>query len=194
MPRNAGEKKKEQILKATLEVIAEEGVDAVTHRRVGKQAGESHGVVGYHFTTRDSLIHSSFKFYFGSFRELMTDSGWDAEKKMSPQQIVNALGAMIAYEVENPSATLVEQEMILVAARNPELAELYRDWEKQGVEIFIAGLKKTGYQEPRRLALKLLNFTRGFLLESLTDPTLTVKHFKERARALLKMSDRKDAD
>ena len=108
--------------------------------------GESHGVVGYHFTTRDSLIHKAFKFYFGSFRELMADSGWNPEKKMSPEQIVNALAAMIAYEVENPKATLVEQEMILVAARNPELAELYRNWEKQGVEIFIAGLKASGYQ------------------------------------------------
>ncbi|MCP3670502.1 MAG: TetR family transcriptional regulator, partial [Gammaproteobacteria bacterium] len=60
MKLSAGEKTRQLILDSVLAVIAKEGVDAITHRRVGHEAGVSHGVVSYHFPTRDELIYKSF--------------------------------------------------------------------------------------------------------------------------------------
>ena len=111
---------------------------------------------------------------------------------MSPTHIVDVLTAVISEELTDPTATIVEQELILVAARQPDLAELYRDWEKQGLDIFATGLKRSGYKRPQRLALVILNFIRGFLLERLTDPTLTEQDFKERALLLLKSISSED--
>jgi len=181
MKLSAGEKKRHQILDGTLEIIAADGVDAITHRSVGKQAGVSHGVVSYHFPTRDSLIYKSFEHYFGSFEDLQAKAGWTPEEKMTKRRIVDVLTKVVAVELANASATLVEQELILVAARRPELAALYREWEDKGISVFSEGLKHSGYENPRRIALVLVNFIRGFLLESLTDPALTERHFKDRA-------------
>lgn len=185
MRLSAGEKRKRQILDAALEVIAAQGLDAVTHRSVGRQANVSNGVVCYHFPTRGSLILKSFEHYFGSFEDLMTKAGWKTDEKMTKRRIGDILSAVVAEELACASTTLVEQELILIAARKPELAALYRDWEKKGIDIFAAGLKKSGYKKPMRVAQILVNIIRGFLLESLTDPSLTVHHFKERATIIL---------
>jgi len=185
MSLSAGEKRKKQILDATLEVIADQGVDAVTHRSVGKQAGLSNGVVSYHFPTRDSLLFKSFEYYFGSFEDLMAKAGWKVDEKMTTRSIIDYLCAVIAQEMVSAKITLVEQELILIAARKPELAALYRAWEKNGLDIFAAGLKQSGFEKPMRIAKIIVNVIRGFLLESLTDPALTAKHFKERVSVLI---------
>ncbi len=182
MKLSAGQKKRRQILDAALKVIAADGVDAVTHRSVGRQADVSHGVVSYHFPTRDSLIYKSFEHYFGSFEDLQAKAGWTPEEKMSKRRIVDVLTKVVSVELADARATLVEQELILVAARRPELAALYRKWEEKGISIFSEGLKRSGYKNPRQIAFVLVNFIRGFLLESLTDPALTEQHFKERAK------------
>lgn len=185
MRLSAGEKKRRQILEAALQVIAMEGVDAVTHRRVAKETEVSHGVVSYHFSTRDSLIHESFEYYFGSFEGLQTKAGWKPDEKMSKRQIVDILTLIVGEELSDVRGTLVEQELILIAARSPKLAELYREWERTGIDVFTAGLKTSGYKQPERVAQILINFIRGFLLEHLTDHSLTEKHFKQRAEVLL---------
>ena len=182
---SAGEKKRQSILEAALNVIALEGVDAVTHRRVAKEADVSHGVVSYHFATRDSLVHKSFEFYFGSFEDLMTKGGWKPNKKMSKRQILDLLTTIIKNELSDLKGTLIEQELILIAARNSKLAKLYREWEKSGIDIFAADLKRSGYKQPKDVAHILINLIRGFLLERLTDNTLTEKHFRKRANVLL---------
>ena len=185
MRLSAGEKRKQQILMATLETIADQGVDAVTHRSVGRQAGLSNGVVSYHFPTRDSLILKSFEYYFGSFEDLLTKAGWKSDEKMTTRRIIDILTAVIAEELVSAKTTLVEQELILIAARKPELAALYREWEKIGLEIFAAGLKQSGFEKPMRIAKIIVNVIRGFLLESLTDFSLTKMHFKERISVLI---------
>ena len=104
---------------------------------------------------------------------------------MANHQIIDILTAVIAEELISAKITLVEQELILVAARKPELAAIYREWEKNGLEIFAAGLKQSGFEKPMRIAKLIINIIRGFLLESLTDPTLTKKNFKERISVLI---------
>lgn len=182
---SAGEKKRQLILEATLNVIAREGVDAVTHRRVAKEADVSHGVVSYHFRTRDSLVQKSFEFYFGSFEDLMTKGGWKPNKKMSERQILDLLTTIIKNELSDLRATLIEQELILIAARNPKLAKAYREWEGSGIDIFTADLKRSGYRNPKHVSHVLINLIRGFLLERLTDNTLTEEQFRKRANVLL---------
>lgn len=170
---------------AALEVIGEKGVDAITHRSVGAQAGVSHGVVSYYFPARDSIIHKSFEYYLSSVDEYEDKYGWLPDEAMSTNQIAEFMTALVSEELASPTLILVEQELLLVAARNSELSMMYRDWEKKVLESFAAGLKRSGYKQPQRFAKALLNFTRGFLLERLTDPTLSKQEFKKRVLPLL---------
>jgi AcrR family transcriptional regulator len=185
MKLSAGEKTRQKILDSVLAVIAKEGVDAITHRRVGHEAGLSHGVVSYHFPTRDELIYESFEYYYSDFEDIQTNAGWDPEKKMTKQQLVDIMTAIVAEELTNRSLILVQQEMILIAARNPEYAAHYREREKNWFEMLSKGLKRSGYKQPLQTARILFNFASGFLLECSTDPSLTEKHFKQRTNILI---------
>jgi len=185
MKLSAGEKTRQQILDSVLAVIAKEGVDAITHRRVGQEAGVSHGVVSYHFPTRDELIYKSFEYYFSDVEDIHAKVGWDPRKKMTKRQLVDMLTAIVSEELTNGPSILVEQELILIAARNPEYAAHYREREKIWLDELSKGLKQSGYKQPLQTARILFNFASGFLLECLTDPSLTEKHFRQRTNILV---------
>jgi DNA-binding transcriptional regulator YbjK len=185
MTLSTGEIKRRQIMDAALELIGEKGVDAVTHRSVGAQAGVSHGVVSYHFPTRGSIIYKAFEYYLGSIEDYKDKDGWLRHEAMSTTQIAEYLTAVVSEELASSTLILVEQELLLVAARNPDLAMIHRDWEKKLLESFAAGLQRSNYKEPQNFAKAILNFTRGFLLEKLTEPSLTEQDFKERVLLLL---------
>ena len=181
----AGERTRRQVLEAALQVIDKEGVDAVTHRRVGQEAGLSHGVVGYHFPTRDALIHKAFETHLGSFQDYGAKIGWAPTKNMTRAQVVDVLARVVKEEIMERSSLRLDLELALYGARNPEFADLLTGWVQEGVDRLAGDLKYSGYKQSDVLARALTDLVRGFLLDCLSDPTLTEKDFRQRANALL---------
>jgi len=186
MGLSAGERKRQQILDAVLQTIAKEGIDAVTHRRVGQEAGISHGVASYHFPTREELIYKSFEYYLGTVEDYLDQVGWKPGQKMTKRRLLSILTGVVEEDLAEKVTTKVEQELILYATRKPELAKLYNAWEQSVVDTLSIGLKQLHYKRPREIARILVSLARGFLLESLTNPSLTENDFKQRANMLLK--------
>ena len=181
----AGERTRTQVLEATLQVIDKEGVDAVTHRRVGLEAGLSHGVVGYHFPTRDALIHNAFEAYLGSFQDYLDKIGWERKKSMTHSQIVNVLTSAVAEEIADGRSIRLELELSLYGSRQDDLADLLNNFLQDGINKLAGDLKHSGYKQPDHLARALFNLVRGFLLDCLNDHKLTEKDFRKRANAIL---------
>lgn len=158
----------------------------MTHRRVGHEAGVSHGVVSYHFPTRNELIYKSFSHYFGTIEFHRERFGWTPTRKVTKRRIVDILTSQVAEELAGGGTTVrVEQELILYASRRSELAALYNDWEQEIVDMLAVSLKQSRYSQPQLIARILISLTRGFLLESLINPSLTEGHFRQRASSVL---------
>jgi len=185
MRLSAGERTRRQILDAVLQTIAKERVDAVTHRRVGQEAGVSHGVVSYHFPTREELIYKAFEYYLGTVEDYLEQIGWDSNQKMTKHRLLSMLTRVVEEELAEKVTTKVELELILYASHKPELAELYNGWEQNGVDALATGLKQLHYKRPQKFARIVMSLVRGFLLESLTNDSLTEKDFRQRAKILL---------
>jgi len=185
MGLSAGDRKRQQILEAALQTIAKEGVDAVTHRRVGEEAAVSHGVVSYHFATRDELIYKSFEYFLGNVDEYVERIGWKVDNTDSVEKLLSNLALAINEELEEKWSTKVELELILYASRQPELADLYNEWEQTVVDKLSSHLKQLHYKRPKEIARIFVSLGRGFLLECVTNPTLTEKHYRQRAKLLL---------
>ena len=64
---------RELIMQATLRLIADEGIDAVTHRRVAASAGVSPGTTTHHFEGRAALLRESFLYYMGFGTEFLEE-------------------------------------------------------------------------------------------------------------------------
>jgi AcrR family transcriptional regulator len=176
---------RERILQATLRVIAEDGLDAVTHRAVAARAGVSPGSTTHHFSSRDDLVRESFRYYLRegevAIRELLAD----APAGIDPIPLVQQrLAAMVAREFTH-GLVRAEYELLLHAVADAELAAEVRAWEARMVAVFAESLEAAGVARPMRSARTLLNLVRGYELESLLDPSLTVADFEERLAPVL---------
>ncbi|MBK8199295.1 MAG: TetR family transcriptional regulator [Acidobacteria bacterium] len=188
MQISAGEKTRQQILRGALAVIEKEGVDAITHRRVGSEAEQSHGVVSYHFPTRDVLIQKAFEFHLGSAENYVSALGLRTDQRLTRAHLSKLLTRLVAEELADARSIKIDLELSLYGARKPTLAELFDNWMRIGCQNLSLALHHGGYEQPDELARSLVNLMRGFLLECLTNKTLTKLDFQARLELLLPAS------
>ena len=175
------------LLVATLETIAADGVDAVTHRRVAEVAGVSPGSATYHFSSRQDLIRAALAYWMDLADQVI--DRLDAEMRTSavtPRERVRevlcgVVGEAFAYE----RFVRAEYEMILFASTDEELAADLRRRESRWVGTLAADLEEAGAVRSVEIARILVNTTRGFDLERLTNPRLGVDDLRHRLDVIL---------
>jgi AcrR family transcriptional regulator len=114
---------RERILLATLELIASDGVAAVTNRSVALAAGVSLGSLTYHFTSQAQLLRASLLLYVEQEtlrRELVAREL--AREKATLERVAEAVEQLAGAPADVPRQ-IAELELHLQAARDPELRE-----------------------------------------------------------------------
>lgn len=157
----------------------------MTHRRIGDQAGLSHGVVSYHFRTRDELIYRSFEYHLGSVEDYGSRVGLKDNESLTIKNVIQVLTRLVAEELANPKSIRIDLELMLYGTRRHEIAALFNSWIQKGVDALTKGLAEEGYEQPQTIAWALTDLTRGFLLDCLTMPSLSVDDFRRRAEILI---------
>ncbi|MDG2049844.1 MAG: TetR family transcriptional regulator [Myxococcota bacterium] len=178
---------REAILWATLNLVAESGVDAVTHRRVAQRAGVSLGSTTHHFSGRQDLLRESFRHYL-IFGNRMISALAETVGQRSPHAIDRVreiLVALVEREFTDPQLVRAEYELLLYATRDPELSQMVTAWEANLVGTLAAALRKTGASRPTEFAHTLVNFVRGFEMERLVQPELGIDELRGRLTPLL---------
>lgn len=187
-PPTSAEQRRRAILDATLRVIAADGVEVVTHRRVAAEAGVPLGSTTYYFDSRDALVRAAFRHYVARTLAALTALG-SAQPKDTVEDLVAFLIEVVRHEAADPAIILLEYELMLRAARDPVLAR-----DVQGYERGLAGrlaevLERLGVAQPFDAARTLIAVVRGFELESLHRAGVDVTDLRRRllpvARALL---------
>lgn len=174
-----------RILRATLELIAEGSIDAVTHRAVATRAGVSPGSTTHHFATRDDLVREAFLHYL---EVAETKIRGVIDRHRHHQDPVDRVGGILATIVERDfTSGLVraEYELLLHACTDAGLAADARAWEDRLVVALAEALEQGGTIRPVNAARTLLNLARGYELESMLEPSLTISDFRERIDVVL---------
>lgn len=116
-PRGEG---RQAIVEAAVRVVAERGFEGLTYRAIGKRAGATHGLISYHFGTREALI-----------RDVAVESGRRAVASVS---MLTPGGGVRDFASKLPESAdeelelhLFQYEMALQARRRPELADVVRE-------------------------------------------------------------------
>jgi AcrR family transcriptional regulator len=111
------------ILDAARQVLAEEGLPAISTRRVARQAGVNQALVHYHFKSIEQLLLEVLL----NTRDLVTDSLSDVFEGdgslVAKWRAYATRNAGDDYPVDLPSLWL---QTVTMAASNPSLAEAYR--------------------------------------------------------------------
>lgn len=160
---------RERILRATMQLIADGGVAAVTNRRVAATAGVSPGSLTYHFTSQAELLRESLLLYVeeetrrreGIAREL-------AHACPSVEQVAQAVEQLAASSADIPQQ-IAELELHLQAARDAELRDASRRCFQAHDKIAAAALGALGVAESERHAPKVVALMTGLAIRRLAE-------------------------
>lgn len=115
--------RRERIIAATLDLIAEQGVAGATYRTVAAAADIPLGSMTYHFPSRDDLLFAAFeRFADETFSPL---DGAMASADGDPRE---ALAQLVLQDDDDPRTKILLAELYVLAFRHPRYADLMRQW------------------------------------------------------------------
>lgn len=139
-----GEERRERILRATLDVIAADGIAGVTHRRVAAEADVPLGSLTYWFATKDDLLREALRLFVDDETERLRRVGEGLVEGMAPEEIADRFGE--ALESGEGNEQVAQFELYLEAARNPALREVAQQCFAAYEEISRQALRAAGVE------------------------------------------------
>ena len=174
-----------RILRATLELVAEGSVDAVTHRAVAARAGVSPGSTTHHFATREELVREAFRHYLQVGETRIRALLGQYSHGEDPLDRVAAILTTVVGRDFTGGLVRAEYELLLHACTDPELASEVRAWEDRLVGGLAQALERGDVARPMRTARILVNLARGYELEAMLNPALMSSDFRDRIEVIL---------
>ncbi|MFD6416208.1 TetR/AcrR family transcriptional regulator [Streptomyces sp. NPDC060194] len=118
--------RRKRIIAATLDLIADDGVAGVSHRKIAARAGVPLGSMTYHFTSMDELLREAFTGFAGTVIEVFEERLGVAR---TPDEARAAVVDLIHLLSDGDQRQLVlTHELYVLAARRPAYRELTRQW------------------------------------------------------------------
>jgi DNA-binding transcriptional regulator YbjK len=155
------------MLRATLKLIADGGVAAVTNRRVAAVAGVSLGSLTYHFTSQAQLLRESLLLHVEEETKRRQRIARElAEQKLGVVEVAEAVQRLVAVPSEIPQQ-IAELELHLQAARDPELREASRRCFEAHEQIASAALSALAIPEAERHAPAVVALMTGLAVRRL---------------------------
>jgi TetR/AcrR family transcriptional regulator, regulator of biofilm formation and stress response len=118
--------RRDRIIDACLDVIAETGVAGTSHRKVAQAADVPLGSMTYHFTGMDDLLHEAFS-RFAHTASQQFDEGiaaaYDADT--AKQAITDAITHVV---LGNQRDLILTHELYTLAARDPAYRDITNAW------------------------------------------------------------------
>jgi TetR/AcrR family transcriptional regulator, regulator of biofilm formation and stress response len=125
-----GQRRRAEIIDATLRVVRRDGAAGITHRTVAREAGVPASLTAYYFQTLDDLLVAALTTvtdgYSQRIRDIIDNEG----------DGLQGLAELIA-ESAGPGRerALAERELSTLAARRPILRDLARRWRANVAEL-----------------------------------------------------------
>lgn len=160
----------DRILDALVAVVAADGLDGVTVRRVAQQAGVSIGAVQHHYPTKDAMLIAAMEHVSGEVMVRLQAAAAAAASAVGRLRAV--LVVLAAAGPPSRDSAVVWLNFAARAASDPAMAEIYhREWQQveDGLAEFLTGLVGDG-RDPRDAAALLLALTDGIAVTAAADP------------------------
>jgi TetR/AcrR family transcriptional regulator, regulator of biofilm formation and stress response len=168
--RPRGIARRDALLDAVLQVVAEEGVDAVTHRRVAQAARLPLASTTYWFDSKEHLLMAALERAAESDIERLRAFVGEAPEHV-PDPVGRVVGAILD-PVDDSAQTrrgwlLATYALVLEAARRPALRDVTMRWTDAYLEALTPLLAAAGSCEPRSDAELLLAAADGLVVDQL---------------------------
>lgn len=126
--------RRNRIARAAITVIAERGINALTHRMVAAEAGVPLGSTTYHFATLDDLVAVALD--EAARRNIDTLREWNAALP-EDVDLVTALTDLVLDSVTKQRAdTIAEYNLYALALQRPHLRRAAVAWDNALADVF----------------------------------------------------------
>ncbi|GAA1707793.1 TetR/AcrR family transcriptional regulator [Fodinicola feengrottensis] len=161
--------RREALLRAAIELIAQSGTRAVTHRAVSARAGLPPAAAGYYFQTAQELIEQALRFHV---RERSATLAALIESIAQAAKTARELGERVVEAlIRGQSGVSVAQyEVYLEATRNPALREVVQESMSAFEQVAAGHLERLGVREPAQAAKAFVAIADGFALHRMASP------------------------
>ncbi len=175
-----GARRRDQLVRAGVDLLAERGWPGLTARAVAERAGTHQGLVHYHFgglpALRRAVADAAVREAFEPAVALLTAAdSWPAG--------VSALARATAAQWE-PRTARITAELIAASLQDPEVGELLRSTLAAVRARLVPWLAASGEAEPQGLATLLVAALDGLVLHRLLDPALVLEDVAAAADSL----------
>jgi TetR/AcrR family transcriptional regulator, regulator of biofilm formation and stress response len=168
--RPRGIARREALLDAVLRIVAEAGVDAVTHRRVAEVAGLPLASTTYWFESKEHLLTAALE--RAADRDIERLRAFLGE---APERAPDPLGLAVDAVIDPTDHAgqtsrgwlLATYALLLEAARRPALREVTKRWTDAYLEALPPLLAAAGSRHPRADAQILLAAADGLIVDQL---------------------------
>ena len=162
-----------RLVEAAVEQLAEDGMRALTHRRVETRAGVSQGLVKHHFGSLDGLIEAVVEHVaqveLGAVMSVTPEQQAAAARSGEvPPEVWAAARASWTAITARPGLVRARFELYLHASGHPRLQEIIRRGRERFIDAAAASLPSA---DPRGAARMVLALVNGLLLHQLSAPT-----------------------
>jgi DNA-binding transcriptional regulator YbjK len=170
--RPQGNARRLLLLQTTLRLIADEGIDAVSHRSVAEAAGVPLGSTTYWFASRQDMLREALEHFARLEIETLRERlGAVLGRRLSRKRLVDEFTDLLVPQLGDARWRTVAQYAFLnEAARQPELEPVCREWTAAWQEALAEVFASLGTSDPELEARMFLAMLDGLLLEQLATP------------------------
>lgn len=123
--------RRDRIVQACLRVIASDGVDGTTARKVAHAAGVPLGSVTYYFEGRTSLLAEAFTAFAQEHADVFVARMNQVEPGDQDSAICAVVDLAVERAVSNQRDLVLALELYTLAARDPEFRAITHVWMRQ---------------------------------------------------------------
>ena len=146
--RERGRRRREHLLRSTLEVIGERGVRATTHRAVAEAAGVPVATTTYYFSSLDELLEEALRLFVAEEVAMLATLTEQVEAVHgSASDVIRA----VAHGLRD-ACSAAQFDLYVEASRRPPLREVVAESLEAYRSLAEGLLRRLGARDPERAA------------------------------------------
>jgi DNA-binding transcriptional regulator YbjK len=162
--------RRDQVLDAAIDLLAEEGLRRLTHRALDARAGLPSGSTSNYFRTRDVLLQGVLTALLDQERVLLTQL-MGSPRPLDLSDLAGAVTAMVQHLLgAGRRLTLARFALLAEAVAQPAIRDGLRHGKESLRDLGAAWLRQVGSPSPDEHARLLLAYIDGLLADQLLMP------------------------
>ncbi|WP_229051772.1 TetR/AcrR family transcriptional regulator [Aeromicrobium sp. Leaf350] len=161
--------RRDELLAAAIDLFAEGGARAVTHRAVAARAGLPPATTTYYFASIEELVREALSTHITSWVATLEAL---ADVEIDPRLDLGTASDFVTsiFATRSPEKAGTELAIYLAAARDPELREAAADALRALEDLAVRFFDRLGVQAPREVAAQTVALIAGIALRRQSGP------------------------